>query len=225
MKNLQEKVMKANFGRSFRRWLIAVLCVALLGGGVSAFLLRPQISEAAAAVQQIQMQESQWEQEYRSDRHDKNDREREDREPDEKHDTEGRKDHDKEDLLLASVSRPSTAAFFSVGVTGLLLGLLGIAFWLGTAAWLYQLAALSDMNGMLWAVLGLCGNLFSAALFLVLRGFIRKKCPACSRWQKKGSDYCSACGQKFCTVCPSCGTGSSRENRYCPSCGAKLSGE
>lgn len=35
MKNLQEKVMKANFGRLLRRWLIVALCVALLGGAES----------------------------------------------------------------------------------------------------------------------------------------------------------------------------------------------
>ena len=39
MKKLQEKIMAASFGRLLKRWVIAALCVALLGGGISAALL------------------------------------------------------------------------------------------------------------------------------------------------------------------------------------------
>lgn len=38
MKNLREKIMAASFGKLFRRWFIAALCVALLGGRGSAAL-------------------------------------------------------------------------------------------------------------------------------------------------------------------------------------------
>ena len=43
MKKLQEKIMRASFGKLLKRWVIAALCVTLLGGGVSAALLSPQI--------------------------------------------------------------------------------------------------------------------------------------------------------------------------------------
>lgn len=69
MKNWQEKMMKASFGRLFQQWFAVILCVALLGGGTSVFLLRPQISETITAVQQVQ--EPQWEQEYHSEHYDK----------------------------------------------------------------------------------------------------------------------------------------------------------
>ena len=36
MKKLQEKIMRASFGKLLKRWVIAALCVTLLGGGVSA---------------------------------------------------------------------------------------------------------------------------------------------------------------------------------------------
>lgn len=39
MKKWQERIMTASFGRLLKRWIIAALCVILLGGGVSAALL------------------------------------------------------------------------------------------------------------------------------------------------------------------------------------------
>lgn len=42
--------MAASFGRLLKRWIIAALCVILLGRGVSAALLSPQVGEAVAAV-------------------------------------------------------------------------------------------------------------------------------------------------------------------------------
>ena len=41
MKNLRERIMAANFSKLLKRWIIAALCVALLGGGVSVALLAP----------------------------------------------------------------------------------------------------------------------------------------------------------------------------------------
>ena len=139
MKKLPEGIMTASFGRLLKRWITAALCVILLGGGVSAALLSPQIGEAVAAVQTIHQQKDQWEHDNPGD-----DRDRE----------EGHRDRfEAEDVLRASISRPSAAAVVSMGVTALLCGLLALAFWLLAAAWLYQAAVLSAMSGPLWGVL------------------------------------------------------------------------
>lgn len=66
-----------------------------------------------------------------------------------------------------------------MGATALLCGLLALAFWLLVAAWLYQAAVLSAMSGPLWGVLGLVGNVFAVVLFVIVRSFLRRKCPAC----------------------------------------------
>lgn len=210
MKNFHERIMAADFGKLFKRWIIAVLCVTLLGGGVSAALLVPQIRETISAVQTIQQQGQwkHWERDFPQD---------------------GRNRREKfksrfkvKDVLRASVTRPSAAAILSIGATALLLGLLVPAFWLMTAAWLYQAATLSGMSGPLWGVLGLWINVLAAVLFIILRGFFREKCPACGRWQDKKADYCTACGNALSRRCPACGASCPADDRFCSACGVEL---
>ena len=208
MKNFHEKMMAASFGKLIKQWVAAVLCVVLLGGGISAALLAPQIRETITAVQTIRQQKDQWEHDYHDDGHDR----------EEEH-----KDRvEAEDIFRASVTRPSAAAGISVGVTVLLCGVLALAFWLLVAAWLYQAAALSGMSASLWGVLGLCGNLFAAALFVVARSFLRKKCTACGSWQDKKTAYCTACGGAMNLKCPNCAADCPANSQFCPACGVKL---
>ena len=115
--------------------------------------------ETISAVQTVHQQKDQWEHNFPGDGHDREE--------------EHRDRFEVEDVLRASVTRPSAAAVISMGVTALLCGLLALAFWLLVAAWLYQAAVLSSMSGPLWAVLGLCGNVFAAALFAIVRSFLR----------------------------------------------------
>lgn len=180
MKNLCEKMMAASFGKLLKRWIIAALCMALLCGGVSAALLAPQIRETIAAVQTVHQQKDQWEHDFPRGGHDREEEHRDRFEVD--------------DVLRASVTRPSTTAVVSMGVTALLCGLLALAFWLLVAAWLYQAAVLSDMSGPLWGVLGLMGNVFAAILFAIHRSFLRKKCPDCGAGCAADARFCSTCG-------------------------------
>lgn len=228
MKKIQKKILTANFGRLLKRWIIAVLCVVLLGGGVSAALLAPQLRETAVAVQTVRQQRDQWEHDAPGDGdnlEDSGEQSREgngehDQKKDGEHDWEEHRDHyDVEDFLRAGVSRPSIAAFLSMGITALLCGLLALCFWLLVAAWLYQAAALSGMNGPLWGVLGLLGNVFAAALFTIVRSFLRKKCPACTAWQDKTATYCVACGSALREKCLNCGAECPVDARFCPVCG------
>ena len=120
MKKLQEKIMRASFGKLLKRWVIAALCVTLLGGGVSAALLSPQIRETITAVQTIHQQKDQWEHDFPGDGHDREE--------------ENRERFEAEDVFRASITRPSTAAFISMSVTALLCGLLALSCWLLVAA-------------------------------------------------------------------------------------------
>lgn len=52
MNKIREKVIQTNFTKVLKKLMIVALCVAVLGGGVSAFLLRTQIGEAVTYVQQ-----------------------------------------------------------------------------------------------------------------------------------------------------------------------------
>lgn len=201
-----EKIMNANFKQLLKRWVIAALCVVLLGGGLSLVLLRPQISEAITAGREIHQQIE--------ERHDTNDYE-----ADGKHHGDW---HDRIDFPERKISEPSTAAKVSVGITGALCVLFAVAFWLLIAAWLYQSAVLAGMNGLLWGVLGLCGNLFTMVLFWIIRAFTRQKCSSCGRWMDKGLSFCRNCGTKMQAVCPSCGAENPCGSHFCSSCGQKM---
>ncbi len=210
MKKLQEKIMAASFGKLLKRWIIAVLCVTLLGGGASAALLAPQIGQVITAAQSAHEQRDRWEHDFQNNVYDRE---------------EAHRDRlDAENIFYSNVSCPSTAAVISVGVTILLCSLLALCFWLLVAVWLYQAAVLSGMNGPLWGVLGLLGNVCAAILFAIVRGFLRKKCPDCGRWQDNKAAYCAACGGAMVRKCPACGADCPIGSRFCPACGTKLEG-
>lgn len=100
--------------------------------------------------------------------------------------------------------------------------LLGAAFWLLIAAWLYQAAVKSDMNGMLWLILGLAGNVYAAVLFVVIRSFIRKKCPSCGHYQPAKMHWCTKCGTAMKKKCPKCGADCGIDEAFCHACGNKM---
>lgn len=52
MDKLRQKVMNADFYKCLKRLIALALCVVLLGGGLSAVMLRTQIGEVITGVQQ-----------------------------------------------------------------------------------------------------------------------------------------------------------------------------
>lgn len=118
MKKLNEKIMHWNFKRLWIRFLVISLCAALVGGGVSAVLMRPQLSEAVNALrQEEQEQDGQDDEARRGER------------------GEGRRRFER-----LAISEPSRAAKAAVGLTAAAALVLGVAYWLLTAAWVYRLA-------------------------------------------------------------------------------------
>lgn len=55
---------------------------------------------------------------------------------------------------------------------------------------------LSEMNGLLWLLAGLGGNLFAAVLFILVRSYIRRKCSVCGHYVSKNANYCTECGAR-----------------------------
>lgn len=149
---------------------------------------------------------------------------REEADDPENHPKEAEKQDDREkhhDIEHFEISEPSTAAKVTVSVTCLLGFLSIVSFCVLTAAWLYQAATLSGMNGLLWGVLGLGGNLIVVVVFLIVRSFTRVKCPECGRWQKKAR-FCRACGAQMTRGCPDCGAECGMDDVFCASCGRNL---
>lgn len=200
MKKLNEKIMHLNFKRLWIRFLVISLCAALVGGGVSAVLLRPQLSEAVNALRQEEQEQDGENDEARRD---------------------GERGEGKRRFEHLAISEPSRAAKTAVGITAAAALVLGIAYWLLTVAWVYRLAREADMNGLLWCLLTLAGNLAAAVLFFVLRSFLRSACPVCGAYQQKGV-FCRRCGEPMEQCCPQCGGKTGLSDRFCPTCGNEL---
>ena len=209
MNKLRQKIMKADFYKCLKRLIVLAICVVLLGGGLSAVMLRMQIGEVITGVQEWERYDDHWHEE--SDWH-----------PAEQYGI--RQDGEHRGFNFPErirITEPSVGAKVTVVISSLLCELLAVTFWLLIAAWLYQAAVLSGMNGLLWALLGLGGNVFAAVLFLLVRSFAREKCPSCGRWQKKGS-FCRACGAKMKKACSACGAECEANDVFCASCGSSL---
>lgn len=219
MTKFTNRIMRINFHKRFKQLIIAAVCLVLLGGGLSAFLLREQIGEAVASVQTWyeNRDDPRYEIKEESSAHGADGKERR-REQEKEND-----DKDEGDVFAAvHLTRPSVAAKVTVGVTGLLYALVAALYWLLVAAWLYKAAAVSGMNGLLWALLGACGNLFAVILFHLARSFKRKKCPFCGRYVAVTARYCAECGTAFFKKCPACGGLTRDGDKFCPCCGKAM---
>lgn len=218
MEKFHQKIMNTNFTKKLKQWVILAICVVVLGGGLSVVMLREQITELFTYTDE-------WHQELRQDRHaDRNydgddfNRAEQDMQRYES------KDMFAEDIYMPDIeiTEPSIPAKVTVSITGVLCGLVWLSFWLLIAAWLYQAATLSGMNGLLWLVLGLIGNIPAAVVFLVIRSFTRKKCSVCGKYQPAKTHYCTHCGAAFNKKCPDCGAICSNKENFCHSCGKEL---
>lgn len=209
MTKIWNKIMKTNFSKKLKEFVIGALCILLISGGTTVFLLSPQIAEVITNVQEWHGNKDDYRYETGNEESDYR---------------EGGKEHHKEDDVFENIhiSGPSVPAKIAVGVTGLLCALAAVTFWLLIAAWLYKAAVLSGMNGLLWFILGLCGNLFAVMLFNLVRSFIRQKCSSCGHYSLLAAKYCAECGAALTEKCTECGESVHPDDKFCPACGKQM---
>lgn len=208
---IREKVLKINFRRFFKWFLPLAIVIVLLGGLAAGFGLRTQISKTISYHQQMERVHGYDEEnrgEYEKDAasimyHDQK--------------------HEADEFFEGPLAKDMSSGMKVVlGAYGGICLLLFAAYWLATAAWLYKKAVLSKMNGLLWMIMGLLGNILAAALFLLVRSFIRQKCAACGHWQKPKRWFCTDCGAEMNRNCLKCGELCDMEATYCSRCGSLL---
>lgn len=223
MLKIHEKVMQINFAKRLKKLIVFMVCVIVLGGGLSAALLAPQIREAAGNAHR-------WEQD-KENQHENDDRDDEDkrRDGDKEQGSEERWDdgegheYDEYDVFdHMTITGQTIAALITAGMTGLIGSVLLFLIWLSIAAWLYQAAVQSGMNGLLWLAGGLAGNVFAVILFLIVRGFVRTKCPSCGSYQNIKTQYCTKCGAVLHETCADCGASCVAGDTFCNTCGKRL---
>lgn len=125
-------------------------------------------------------------------------------------------------LENAFITEPTLSAVIILAVFACVCCVIFAVYWLSVAACLYQTAIFSGMHGFLWFILGICGNIFAAVLFIFARSILRKQCAVCGSWQSTTSRFCTDCGAELFAKCPICGASRERGEQYCSSCGTAL---
>ena len=217
MNRLQKRINNMNFGKTVKRFVLAALIIVILGGATVGLAYKEQIQEVIT---------------YHKTYTEKNDNKTREEQGQcfsgnnsnyfekENGETRGRDIRHMDFFDSAQITEPSTGAKIVLGVYGLLCLLIGIFYWFLIAAWLYQSAEKSSMNGLLWAVLALFFNLAAVLAFLLLRS--RKAiCHNCGQRQNT-AEYCRACGAPMQIKCWECGTAVDIRDAYCSHCGKSL---
>ena len=105
-----------------------------------------------------------------------------------------------------------------------------LVIWILVIAWVYRDAERRGMNGLLWALLVLIGNLIGLIIYLIIRTESRPRtpqesipvCPGCQKPVQGDFAFCPGCGQVLKPQCPKCQTEIREEWKICPHCGAKI---
>ena len=105
------------------------------------------------------------------------------------------------------------------------------ALWIYVIVWVYRDAERRGMNGVLWALLVLIGNLIGLLIYLIVRSDnlpspqekeITQECSVCHRKIPATYTFCPHCGERLQLSCPNCENTIEKTWKACPHCGEKL---
>lgn len=196
MSVLKNDILTMDFKRTGKNYAIFAVVVTLLCGGLSLYLLWPQLTE----VSQLLGQSGVGHLDHVDDM----------------------LEWSLAGYGGAGITAVSLGARTALLVCGLIVMALAAGYWLLVALWLYQQATQAELGGALWFLLGLAGNLVAVAAFLAVRSTFRVRCTVCDGWSPKSDDYCHHCGASLGSVCPSCGAALKAGAHFCGHCGRSL---
>ena len=199
MDKVREKVLKTDFTKFFKSFFILAILVMILGGIGIGITFHTQISETFNALQKGEFHFGEMEKPYY-----------------------GEYGEEAGLSLFSDITRPSAGAVTVVLLYGGIAMILLLLFWIAVAACLYQRGIRSGMNGFLWLLCGLAGNLLAIPAFLLVRSLTRQKCHICGHWQVKKRWYCTECGAEINRNCSECGELCEIHDKYCSRCGREL---
>ncbi len=114
-----------------------------------------------------------------------------------------------------------------------MLSLALLIIWIFVIVWVYRDAERRGMNGVLWALLVLIGNIIGLLIYLIVRsdaisalkaGHETQECPSCQKEVDASFVFCPYCAARLHAVCPECGKPTEENWKACPHCGKKLKG-
>ncbi len=211
MNKLQTKIMNMDSKKTAKRFILLSLIIIILGGALTGFMFRTQISEAITCHQTY---ENSRENRIQKD-NEKNDRYN--------NQVDGKREHDYEEADFfesGQFTRPTVGAQIVFFTYAALCALIALSYWLLIMAWLYQAASKASMNRTLWTILGLFFNLAAVIAFLIVRS-LQMVCPICGTYQKPAA-FCRACGAPLQIKCSECGVLVDEKDIYCFCCGKRI---
>ncbi|MFL0198799.1 zinc ribbon domain-containing protein [Clostridium sp. WILCCON 0269] len=124
-------------------------------------------------------------------------------------------------IFIIRTATPIPYAERLLEITGTLISLIFIIYWIGLALWVYKDANAKRNNPALWGGLVLLTNLAGLIIY-----FMHKQnsiiCYNCGVIQNKENIFCSYCGTKINEQCSYCGNIVNKDENYCSKCGKKL---
>ena len=114
-----------------------------------------------------------------------------------------------------------------------MLSLALLIIWIFVIVWVYRDAERRGMNGVLWALLVLIGNIIGLLIYLIVRSdsipalkasHETQACPNCQKEVAASFVFCPYCAARLHAVCPECGKPTEENWKACPHCGKKLKG-
>jgi ABC-type transport system involved in multi-copper enzyme maturation permease subunit len=122
---------------------------------------------------------------------------------------------------------PGVFQFTSISFFSLVL----LFIWLAVIVWIYRDAERRGMNGVLWALLVLIGNIIGLLIYLIVRtddlpqrekNVETRPCPSCQKYAASTFSFCPHCGSRMEHCCGGCGQSTDQSWKICPHCGEKL---
>ncbi|APM37829.1 zinc ribbon domain-containing protein [Clostridium kluyveri] len=127
----------------------------------------------------------------------------------------------KNKIFIIRTAAPIPYAERTLEITGALVSLIFIIYWIGLALWVYKDANAKRNNPALWGGLVLLTNLVGLIIY-----FMYKQnniiCYKCGVIQNRENIFCSYCGTKINEQCNHCGNILNKGENYCSKCGEKL---
>lgn len=105
-------------------------------------------------------------------------------------------------------------------ITRMLLKLLGLAFWILIAIWIYNDSKEKGLNQIFWGIVGILTGILGLIIYLIYAHRL-EYCRECKKRIDKNANYCAVCGSASAKKCSSCGQLNKVTMNYCPNCGAK----
>jgi hypothetical protein len=129
--------------------------------------------------------------------------------------------HEESKILIIRTVSPIPYAERLLEITGSILALIFLIYWIGHALWVYKDANRKHSNPSLWGILVLITNLVGLLIYIMYRQSNRV-CSKCGVLQSKENIYCTKCGTRLNQQCDSCGEITSKNDNYCSRCGNKI---